>query len=149
MDAITGVRQDLFTLADVSRRCHSEAAGEAAKVLDKAARTGRDAEAPMGMAAHDVGGRVAASVGGMAEVQPRFEAAFAVTCGGVLPALLESGLFRHPAPGLPKGYYGAATMLLFLCFLFLARLRAPEHLRFEAPGEWVSVPGEKVPKVPK
>ena len=86
-------------------------------MLDKAARTGRDAEAPKGMAAHDVGGRVAASVGGMAEVQPRFEAGSAVTCGGVLPALpalLESGLFRHPAPGLPKGYYGAATMLLFL-----------------------------------
>ena len=97
------------------------AADEAAEVLDKEARNGRDAEAPMGMAAHDVAGRVAASVGGMAEVQPRFEAASAVACGGVLtalPALLESGLFRHAAPGLPKGYYGAATMLLFLCFCF-------------------------------
>ena len=99
----------------------------------------------MGMAAHDV------SVGGMAEVQPRFEAASAVACGGVLtalPALLESGLFRHAAPGLPKGYYGAATMLLFLCFLFLARLRAPEHLRFEAPGEWGALLGlDRCPEV--
>ncbi len=127
------------------------AAGEAAEVLDKAARNGRDAEAPMGMAAHDVAGRVAASVGGMAEVQPRFEAASAVACGGVLtalPALLENGLFRHAAPGLPKGYYGAATMLLFLCFLFLARLRAPEHLRFEAPGEWGALLGlDRCPEV--
>ncbi len=51
------------------------AVGEAAEVLDNAVRNGRDAEAPMGMAAHDVAGRVAASVGGMAEVQTRFEAA--------------------------------------------------------------------------
>ena len=74
-----------------------------------------------------------------------------MACGGVLtalPALLESGLFRHAAPGLPKGYYGAATMLLFLCFLFLARLRAPELLRFEAPGEWGALLGlDRCPEV--
>ena len=64
----------------------------------RAERNRRDARAPLGMAARDVDGRVAASLGGAGFRQPRFEAARSVSCGGVLtavPTLLESGLLDH------------------------------------------------------
>ena len=57
----------------------------------------RDAAASMGRAAHDVEGRVAASLGGLDGREPHFEPASSLACGGVLaalPALLSAGLLR-------------------------------------------------------
>ncbi len=115
--------------------------------LGRSGRDRRDRAAPMGRAARDSAGRVAASAGAMAEAQPRFdEPLSAVACGGVLaalPALLEEGLLQHADRflSLPKGYYGLTSTLLLLAFLFLARVRNPEALRHEAPGEWGAVLG--------
>ncbi len=106
---------------------------------DRSARDRRDRAAPMG--------RVAASAGVMAEARPRFdEPLSAVACGGVLaalPTLLKEGLLEHADRflSLPKGYYGLTSTLLLLAFLFLARVRNPEALRHEAPGEWGAVLG--------
>ena len=115
--------------------------------LGRSARDRRDRAAPMGRAARDSAGRVAASAGAMAEARPRFdEPLSAVACGGVLaalPALLEEGLLQHAGRflSLPKGYYGLTSTLLLLAFLFMARVRNPEALRHEAPGEWGAVLG--------
>ena len=115
--------------------------------LGRSERDRRDRAAPMGRAARDSAGRVAASAGAMAEARPRFgEPLSAVACGGVLaalPALLEEGLLQHADRflSLPKGCCGLASTLLLLAFLFMARVRNPEALRHEAPGEWGAVLG--------
>ena len=53
-----------------------------------------------------------------------------------LPMLLKEGLLNHAREflSLPKGYYGLTTVLLFLAFLVLARVRNPEALRHQVPG---------------
>ena len=111
-------------------------------LVDRTARDQRDKQAPMGRAAHDVDARVAASQGLIAEVAPEFtEAATAVRNGGVLtalPALLNQGLLdnvgRHFK--LSNGFYGLNTVLVFVALMMLARIRNPEALRYQCPGEW-------------
>jgi hypothetical protein len=107
----------------------------------------------MGMAAADVEGRLAASLGELDAVAPCFAPALDVPNGGVLcalPALLAVGLLegveRHLA--LPKGYYGLDSLLMLLAFMALARLRSVESLRYCAPGEWGNLLGlDRVPEV--
>ena len=72
--------------------------------------------------------------------EPRFQAVESVEKGGVLaalPALLQAGLLRH-ADGLGPlpGFYSLRSVLLLLAFLLLARVRNPEQLRYQQPGEW-------------
>jgi len=107
----------------------------------------------MGVAAADVEGRLAASVGELDAVVPCFAPALDVPNGGVLcalPALLAVGLLegveRHLA--LPKGYYGLDSLLMLLAFMALARLPSIESLRYCAPGEWGNLLGlDRVPEV--
>ena len=109
---------------------------------DRAGRDARDKRAPMGRAAHNVGDRLLASAGLLDEVEPTFSApAGAVARGGVLaalPTLLDEGLLGAAMRlfRLPRGYYGLTTILLFLAFMTLARVRNPEALRYQPPGEW-------------
>jgi hypothetical protein len=97
--------------------------------------------------------RLAASVGLLNEVTPRFAAALDIPKGGVLlalPALLVSGLLRHSGKyfHLPKGYYGFKTIFLLLAFMALARLKSVEALRYYAPGEWGKLLGvDRAPEV--
>ena len=108
-------------------------------------RNQRDAQASMGVAAHDTEGRVAASLGALDGREPRFAAASAVPGGGVLaavPALLAAGLLRHVGQlELPKGFYGLPSLLLLWAFLLLGRVRSAEGLRYEQPGEWGALLG--------
>jgi hypothetical protein len=107
----------------------------------------------MGVAAADVEGRLAASVGELAAVAPRFVPALDVPNGGVLcalPALLAVGLLDDVARHLtlPKGYYGLDSLLMLLAFMALARLPSIESLRYCAPGEWGNLLGlDRVPEV--
>ena len=82
---------------------------------------------------------MAASLGQLDGREPRFEAASAVSGGGVLtalPSLLRAGLLRHADRlTLPKGFYGLPSLLLW-AFLLLGRVRNPERLRYQQPGEW-------------
>ena len=88
-----------------------------------------------------------ASCGQAGPVEPQFTAAArGVRFGGVLaalPALLKEGLLSETGllPLLPKGYYGLPTILLFLAFMTLARVRNPESLRYQTTGEWGAVLG--------
>ena len=119
-------------------------AGEPAS--DRSARDQRDRQAVMGRATCDTIGRVLASVGQAGPVMPRFEAARGVPCGGVLtalPALLREGLLSAAEllSPLPRGYYSPATIFLCIAFMFMARIRTPESLRYHAPGEWGAILG--------
>ena len=112
---------------------------------DKERRNQRDAQAPQGRATCDTAGRTLTSLGPLQEREPRFAAASAVSGGGVLtavPALVQAGLLRHEGLlRLPKGFYGVRSILLLLAFLLLARVRNPERLRYEQPGEWGALLG--------
>lgn len=116
-------------------------------LLGRGERDRRDRAAPMGRGARDSAGRVAAATGAMTEAQPRFDEPLSAVAGGgvlaALPALLKEGLLEHADRflSLPKGYYGLTSVLLMLAFLFMARIRNPEALRHEAPGERGAVLG--------
>ena len=127
---------------------------EAGMQTDRSARDRRDRQAPMGRATCDVLARVLASCGQAGPVEPQFTgAARGVRSGGVLaalPALLKEGLLAASdvLPLLPKGYYGLPTILLFLAFMTLARVRNPESLRYQPPGEWGAILGlDRCPEV--
>jgi hypothetical protein len=97
--------------------------------------------------------RLAASLGQLDEVTPRFEPALDLAKGGVLlalPALLVSGLLSHASQyfRLPAGFYGLKTIFLLLAFMALARIRSVEALRYYAPGEWGKLLGvDRAPEV--
>ena len=118
-----------------------------AAATDRASRDARDKQAPMGRAARDVEGRMLASAGLMTEAKPVFAApAHGVAHGGVLaalPMLLRAGLLgaANRLFRLPNGFYGLTTILLFVAFMTLARVRNPEALRYQAPGEWGAILG--------
>ena len=101
----------------------------------------------MGRAARDVEGRMLASAGLMTEAKPVFAApAHAVAHGGVLaalPMLLRAGLLgaANRLFRLPDGFHGLTTILLFVACLTLARVRNPDSLRYQAPGEWGAILG--------
>ena len=116
------------------------AAEQAPQAVSRSARNQLDAAAPLGMATCNVAGRMAASIGGPGPAPPRFEAVETVARGGVLtalPALLQAGLLSdRDRLGPVAGYYGQRAVLLLQAFLLLARVRNPERLRYELPGEW-------------
>jgi len=97
--------------------------------------------------------RLAASLGQLGEMVPRFEDALDIPKGGVLlalPALLVCGLLRHAGQyfQLPPGFYGLETIFLLLAFMALARLKSIEALRYCAPGEWGKLLGlDRIPEV--
>ena len=118
-----------------------------AAATDRATRDARDKHAPMCRAARDVERRTLASAGLLTEATPRFaEPAHAVARGGVLaalPMLLCEGLLgaANRLFRLPAGGYGLSTILLFVACMTLARVRNPEALRYQAPGEWGAILG--------
>lgn len=97
--------------------------------------------------------RLAASLGQLGAMAPRFEDAIDIPKGGVLlalPALLVCGLLRHAGQyfQLPPGFYGLETIFLLLAFMALARLKSIEALRYCAPGEWGKLLGlDRIPEV--
>jgi hypothetical protein len=107
----------------------------------------------MGVAAADVQGRQAASLGELDAVAPDFTPALEVPNGGLLcalPALLALGLLQGVERylSLPKGYYGLDSLVLLLAFMALGRLESIESLRYSAPGEWGKLLGlDRVPEV--
>lgn len=95
----------------------------------------------MGIAASRERDRVAASLGTLAEALPRFEPANNVCQAGVLfllPVLLAQGLLKGQElyGQLKKGYYGLVTVLLFLCFMALSRIKTPEQIKQCKVGEF-------------
>ena len=104
-------------------------------------RSARDANSPLGVATERAVDRMLARVGKLEEAKPEFKASMAVASGGTLlalPALLELGLLdvtEKVYGKLKNGYYGLKSTVLCLALMALLRIRNPERLQFEAPGE--------------
>lgn len=85
--------------------------------------------------------RALARLGQLTEAAPRFIAAEAVRAGGVvlaLPAVLTLGLLdagQQVYGALKHGFYGLQATLLCLTFMALLRIRTPEQLQGQPPGE--------------
>ena len=104
-------------------------------------RNKEDAVALLGVGATRVLDRALAARGKLAEAAPYFEASSTVANAGALlalPAMLELGLLEVGAQvygSLRNGFYGLRSTLLCLGFMALLRIRNPERMQFEAPGE--------------
>lgn len=67
-----------------------------------------------------------------------------------LPALLSQGLNKafKVFSALPAGFYGLQQMLILLCFMALCRIKSPEELKKQPPGEWGKLLGlDRIPEV--
>ena len=94
----------------------------------------------MGIGTSREADRVSASLGDLQETLPFFEVANNVCNAGVLfilPSLLAQGLLKGETlyKKLSKGYYGLVTVLLFLAFMALSRIKTPEQLKNCKVGE--------------
>ncbi len=104
-------------------------------------RSARDARAPGGVAVQRHGERALARLGLLTEAAPQFVAAEAVRYGGALlalPALLTLGVLEAGEQTyglLKKAFYGLRATLLVLAFMALLRIRTPEQLQGQPPGE--------------
>jgi transposase len=104
-------------------------------------RSVENAATPLGVATKRMLDRVLARAGKLFEAAPEFEPSMAVANAGALvalPALLELGLLEvtESVYGcLKNGFYGLRSTALCLAFMALLRIRNPERLQFEAPGE--------------
>lgn len=91
---------------------------------------------------------------GLQECAPSvFEHNESVLNAGVLialPALISQGLNRafKVFSALPAGFYGLQQMLMLLCFMALCRIKSPEELKKQPPGEWGKLLGlDRIPEV--
>ena len=125
------------------------------QVTAKSERSVKDQEAAseLGVACHDVCGRIFAALGKGEAAQPVFSSAMDVRGAGVLcalPALIANGLFAHSQACLhqPGGYYSQDSLLLLYSFLALARVPSLERMRYLPPGEWGLFLGlDRIPEV--
>jgi transposase-like protein len=128
---------------------------EEAPATDKSARSRADAHAALGMgvARTRPDERVAAAVGLPRHAATRFERNRDVLMGGLLaglPARCANGLFSGLGRFLHMsgGFYSTMHVLAFMGFMALGRIRRPEGLRAEPPGEMGKVPGlDRCPEV--
>ena len=148
------VRKGKIRLPGRAVERNGESEVEGGKVTERSERDGNDKRTPMGRATHDIEGRQAAANGKIDEANPVFDTAHnGVANGGVLtalPTLLEEGLLDRVNTGwqLSKGYYGLRTILLLVAMMTLGRIRNPEKMRYESPGEWGKVLGlDRCPEV--
>lgn len=128
---------------------------EETPAADKSARSRADAQAAsgMGVACTRPDERVAAAVGLLKHAATRFERNRDVLMGGLLtglPALCANGLFSGLGRFLrmSEGFYSAMHVLACMGFMALGRIRRPEGLRAEPPGEMGKVLGlDRCPEV--
>ena len=110
-------------------------------IAGPAERAQEDLMSPAGVGVKRHTERLLAALGRLPEALPRFEPAEGVDHAGVLlalPALLALGLLdigERVYQPLRNGFYGLRSLLLILAFMALLRIRSPEHLQYEAPGE--------------
>jgi len=104
-------------------------------------RNAQDVAAPLGVATTRVVERALAAAGKIEEAAPVFEASSSVANAGALlalPAMLELGLLdvgEQVYGSLRNGFYGLRSTMLCFGFMALLRIRNPERMQFEAPGE--------------
>jgi len=105
------------------------------------ARARQDQACEKGVAVKRTVDRALACTGKLPEAMPEFQAAEAVSGAGVLlalPALLEQGLIdvgQQVFGALRNGFFGLRSVLLTLTYMALLRIKTPEQLTGQAPGE--------------
>jgi hypothetical protein len=135
-------------------RLISAPGGANAEASQPQQRTAEDAAAPLGVGTTRVIERVLAATGKLQQAEPRFEASRSVSNAGALialPALLSLGLLEvgEKVYGeLRNGFYGLRSTLMCLAFMALLRIRNPDRMQFEAPGELGALLGlDRAPEV--
>ena len=104
-------------------------------------RNAKNIVAPLGVATTRVLDRVLAAAGKIEEAAPEFASSSSVANAGALlalPAMLELGLLdvgEKVYGSLRNGFYGLRSTLLCLGFMAMLRIRNPERMQFETPGE--------------
>ncbi len=104
-------------------------------------RNVEDATAPLGVGTTRVLDRALAAAGKMEEAPAEFAPSLSVANAGALlalPSMLGLGLLdvgEKVYGSLRNGFYGLRSTLLCLGFMALLRIRNPERMQFEAPGE--------------
>jgi hypothetical protein len=112
-----------------------------AAVVGPRTRSEQAARAAGGVAVQRHAERALARLGQLTAAAPQFGAAEAVRAGGVLlalPAVLSLGLLdagQQVYGALKNGFYGLQATLLCLTFMALLRIRTPEQLQGQPPGE--------------
>ncbi len=112
-----------------------------------------EAAQELGVACHDVMGRVLVALGQGGPAASEFSTACDVRGAGVLcalSALLANGLLHKVEEHLPpsQGYYEVHLLLLLFAFLALARVKSLEQVRYLEPGEWGRLLGlDRIPEV--
>lgn len=107
----------------------------------------------MGIAATREEERALAVTGQQDYAPSLFEHQESVLNAGVLfaiPALISQGLerFIKVFNPLPKGFYGLHHVILILCFMALCRIKNPEQLKKQSPGELGKLLGlDRIPEV--
>jgi len=94
----------------------------------------------MGIGALHIDERILATTGLLSEASTQFESHNNVMNAGVLfslPALISQGLLKSKEiySPLKAGYYGFVHIVLLLCFMALSRIKNPERLKNQPPGE--------------
>lgn len=104
-------------------------------------RSAQDAAASLGVATTRVLDRALAAVGKIEEAPAEFTPSLSVANAGALlalPTMLDLGLLdvgEKVYGSLRNGFYGLRSTLLCMGFMALLRIRNPERMQFEAPGE--------------
>ncbi len=136
-----GVTEGTIRLAIRRGALQSPAATPPHAALGPRDRSERAARAQGGVAVQRHAERARARGGHVAEAAPRFGAAEAVHYGGALlalPALVALGVLDAGTQvygALKYGFYGLRATLLLLAFMALLRIRTPEQLQGQPPGE--------------
>ena len=117
-------------------------------------RAHEDQACEQGVAVKRMLDRSLACTGKFSQAMPEFHAAEAVTGAGVLlalPALLQQGLIEVTQGvfgALRNGFFGLQSVVLTFAFMALLRIRTPEQLTGQAPGELGLLLGlDRVPEV--
>jgi len=119
----------------------------------KSNRTTEDSQSELGTACTRVTDRICSSLLKMGTAETKFEPCCDLTFGGVLcalPALQANGLLRYLNDyfRLPEGYYGVEHIVLTLAYMALCRIKSPEQLRHQSPGELGKLIGlDRIPEV--
>jgi len=124
------------------------------KVKSTSERSVEDQSSECGIGVKRHGDRGFARNGLLVEAKPQFEAAEGVENAGVLialPVLISLGLLdigKEIYKKLSDGFFGLQSILLILAFMALLRIKTPEQLTGNSPGELGIIIGlDRAPEV--
>ncbi len=138
----TGIRHCTISKAIQQGRIVEKKKSKIVPLSNKSERSRIDAEAgkEIGVACTRTTERAFAAFNIFNTAESRFETCYDVTNGGVLtalPALIENGLYHEINKTFSEfnGYYSVVQVLTLLAFMALIRIKTPEQLRWQSPGE--------------